>query len=332
MTRNLSRTLVARRRLMAGVAALSGASPAMAQGDFPARPITLVVPFPPGGQADLASRPVAGALERILRQPVIVQNRAGAGGAIATAFVARAPADGHTLLMSLSTLAAIPESERLFNRAPPYEVNQLVPIARVLSDAPILVVRADSPWRTAQEFVAAARARPGDITYGSGGNYATLHLPMVMLEQAANAPMLHVPFQGGGPAVTAVLAGQVQAAAAAPGLVLQHVEGGRLRALASWGRDRSPAFPQLPTLRELGWESAEFYNWAGVFAPAATPAPIRARLDAAIAEAMAQPELNRAYEAAGSRGAHLNADAFAGFLADDTPRIVAAVRRIGRVE
>jgi tripartite-type tricarboxylate transporter receptor subunit TctC len=331
MTRTLSRALVARRRLMAGVAVAPVAGPAFAQ-DFPTRPITLVVPFPPGGQADLASRPVAAALERVLRQPVVVQNRAGAGGAIATTFVARAPADGYTLIMSLSTLAAIPAAEQLFGRAPPYDVAALAPVARVLADGPILAVRADSPWRTAQEFLAAARARPGSIEYASGGNYATLHIPMAMLEQAAGAPMLHVPFQGGGPAVTALLSGQVQAAAAAPGLVLQHVQAGRLRALASWGRERAPAFPEVPTFREIGLPQVEFYNWAGVFAPAATPAPVLARLDAAIADAMAQAEVLRAFEAAGSRGAHLRTGEFRSFLAEDTPRIVEVVRRIGRVE
>ncbi len=320
------------RRAALAAPALLLAPHARAQAPWPTRPLTLIAPFTPGGQADLASRPLAAALDKPLRQPVVVQNRAGAGGAIGTVAAIRAPADGYTLLMSLSTLAVLPESERLFDRPAPYDPAALAPIARVLSDAPVLVVRADSPWRDAQSFLAAARARPGSIAYGSGGTYATLHVPMAMMEKAAGIEMLHVPFQGGGPAVASVLGGQTQAAAAAPGLVLQHVQGGRLRALATWGRDRSPAFPELPTWQELGLREVEFYNWAGVFAPVATPAPIQARLAEAIAEAMANPEVSRAFEAAGSRAAHLGPQEFRQFFAEDSARLVAAVRRIGRVE
>lgn len=319
-----------RRILLAGTAAMP-ASRAAAQG-FPDRAVTMVVGFPPGGQADLAARPVAAAMERNLRQPVVVQNRPGAAGALGSAFVARAPADGHTLLMALSSLAVIPEAERLWGRPAPYEVAQFAPIGLVNADPTVLAVPAAAPWRTLEEFVAAARARPGDIPYGSSGAYGTLHVAMEMFAAAAGIRLLHVPFQGAGPAITALLSGSIQALATAPGTVTQHAQGGRVRVLACWGAERAPAFPDAPTFRERGLAEVEFYIWAGLMAPAATPAPILARLRDSFRAAMQDPEALRAFEAAGSPPRYLDAPDFARFLAEDSARLARAVARIGRVE
>ncbi|MBX9752497.1 MAG: tripartite tricarboxylate transporter substrate binding protein [Roseococcus sp.] len=310
---------------------LAGVTPAFAQ-DFPSRPVTMVVGFPPGGQADLAARPVAGAMERNLRQPVVVQNRPGGAGAIGSGFVARAPADGQTLLMALSSLAVIPEAEKLFGRPPPYTVEQFAPIGLVNADPTMLAVPASAPWRNLAEFVAAARARPGDIPYGSSGAYGTLHVAMEMFATAAQIRLLHVPFQGAGPAITALLSGNIQALATAPGTVTQHVQSGRLRVLGCWGRERAPAFPEVPTFLESGFPEVEFYIWAGLFAPAATPASIQFRLRESLRAAMQDPELLRAFEAAGSPPRYLDAPEFARFFAEDSARLVAAVQRIGRVE
>jgi tripartite-type tricarboxylate transporter receptor subunit TctC len=322
----------ATRRALLGAAGLTPfAATAQAQ-DFPSRPITMVVGFPPGGQADLAARPVAAAMERNLRQPVVVQNRPGGAGAVGSGYVARQPADGHTLLMALSSLAVIPEAERLFNRAPPYTVDQFAPIGLVNADPTMLAVPASAPWRTLAEFVAAARARPGDIPYGSSGTYGTLHVAMEMFANAAGIRLLHVPFQGAGPAITALLSGNIQALASAPGTLTQHVQGGRVRVLACWGAERAPAFPEVPTLMESGFREVEFYIWAGLFAPAATPAPIQLRLRESLRTAMADPELNRAFQAAGAPPKYLDAPEFARFFAEDSARLVRAVQRIGRVE
>ncbi|WP_207537216.1 tripartite tricarboxylate transporter substrate binding protein [Sabulicella rubraurantiaca] len=326
----MTKVLMNRRALLAGAAALS-AGAAHAQ-DFPTRAVTMVVGFPPGGQADLAARPVAAAMERNLRQPVVVQNRAGAAGALGNAFVARAPADGHTLLMALSSLAVIPEAERLFGRPAPYEVSQFAPIGLVNADPTMLAVPASAPWRTLEEFVEAAKARPGDIPYGSSGAYGTLHVAMEMFATAAGIRMLHVPFQGAGPAITALLSGNIQALASAPGTLTQHVQGGRVRVLACWGAQRAPAFPDVPTFMERGSRDVEFYIWAGLLAPAATPAPIQARLRDAFRAAMQDPEALRAFEAAGSPPRYMDAPDFARFLAEDSARLVRAVQRIGRVE
>lgn len=320
------------RRALLGASLLAPSLANAQSAPFPDRPVTVVVGFPPGGQADLAARPVSAAMERHFRSPVVVQNRPGGAGAVGSGFVARAPADGHTLLMALSSLAVIPEAERLFGRPAPYEVSQFAPIGLVNADPTMLAVPASAPWRTAREFLEAARARPGDIPYGSSGAYGTLHVAMEMLAASADVRLLHVPFQGAGPAITALLSGNIQALASAPGTLTQHVQAGRLRVLGGWGAERAPAFPDVPTFRELGFAEVEFYIWAGLMAPAATPAPILARLREGFGAAMRDAEALRAFEAAGSPPKYLDAPDFARFLAEDSARLVRAVRRIGRVE
>jgi tripartite-type tricarboxylate transporter receptor subunit TctC len=320
-----------RRTLLAG-AALAPIAAQAQTADYPSRPVTMVVAFPPGGQADLAARPTAAALERILRQPVVVQNRGGAAGAIGNAFVARSAPDGYTLLMALSSLAVIPEAERLFGRTPPYTVDQFAPIALVNADPTMLAVPASAPWRTLEEFIAAAKANPGNIPYGSSGNYGTLHVAMEMFSSAAGIRLLHVPFSGAGPAITALLGGQIQALASAPGTLTQHVRDGRLRVLACWGKERVAAFPDVPTFMEKGFPTVEFYIWAGLFAPAATPAPVIQTLRAAMRQAVQDPDLLRAFTAAGAPVAYLDAPEFQRFFAEDSARLLRAVERIGKVE
>src|SRR5689334_6374677 len=306
--------------------------PAFAQ-TYPVRNITLIVPFPAGGKADLAARPVAMALERILGKPVIVDNRAGGGGgSVGNAAAARAEPDGHTLLMTLSSLAVLPEADRLFDRPVAYEVSQFAPVARVLADPTLLAVPASAPWKSLQEFVDDAKRRPGQIPYGSSGPYGVLHVAMEMFAASAGIKLLHVPFRGGGPALTALLGGTVQAMAAAPGTVKPQVDDGRLRVLANWGAERIPSFPDTPTFIELGHRDVEMYIWAGLFAPRALPHAIMTRLREAMAQAATSPEVAKSFEAAGSAVAYLDAPDFAKFVATDSARLIAAVKRIGRVE
>jgi len=318
-----------RRPLLAGLAGL----PALARAEsFPSRAVTLVVAFPPGGQGDVVARPFAAGLERLWKQPVPVVNRPGASGEVGYASVARAAPDGTTLLMGLSSLAVIPEAARLFGRAPAYEVDQLAPIALLTADPTFLAVPAAAPWQTLDAFLADARARPGQIAYSSSGNYGALHLPMAMLTTAAKVQLLHVPFQGGGPAMTAILSGQVQALASGPGPLTPHVKSGALRVLASWGRRRIAGFESVPTLIESGFPEAEFYIWAGVFAPAGTPAPVQEAIRASLAATAAEPEVQRALAASGNALDFRDGAAFRAFFAEDTARLIAAVRRIGKVE
>lgn len=323
-----------RRQLLKTLASLPALStlPALAQGAWPTRNVTMVVPFPPGGQADLAARPVAAALEKILGRAVVVENRGGAGGAVGNAAVARAEPDGHTLLMTLSSLAVLPEADRLFERKPSYEVSQLAPVARVLADPTLLAVPASAPWKSVQDLVDDAKARPGVIPYGSSGSYGTLHIAMEMFAANAGIKLLHVPFRGAGPALTGLLSGTVQALASAPGVLKPQVEEGKLRVLANWGAERIASFPDTPTFKELGYPDVEFYIWAGLFAPKGVPEPVVTRLREAMHQVMADPATVNTFEKAGSPAAYQDAPDFAKFVDADSPRLIAAVQKIGKVE
>jgi tripartite-type tricarboxylate transporter receptor subunit TctC len=333
--RNPRRITLVRRRLLAGAAVAGGAASGALRAQTPwpgGRSVTMVVAFPPGGQADVSGRPTAAALERLLGVAVPVVNRPGASGALGNAFVARAPADGLTLLMALSSMLILPEADRLHGRAPQYEVEQLAPIARITSDPTVLVVPAASPWQSLAELVADAKRRPGAISYSSSGNFSALHTPMAMFTAAAGIDMLHVPFQGGGPALTALLGGTVQALASGTGPVMQHIQGGRLRALATTGTARVPGLPDVPTMAEAGFPDVVYYIWAGVFVPAATPEATRELIRAALARAAADTDAQRALATAGSPIAYLDGAAFEAFVREDAARLIPAVRRIGRVE
>src|SRR3954464_6946044 len=235
-------------------AALLGVSVcAGAQTNYPAKPITMVVPFPPGGVADTVARPVAEAMSRDLGQPVVIENRAGAGGGIGMAYVAKAPADGYTVLLALSSLTVIPEADVVLGRAQMYALNSLRPIARFTADPTVLAVRADAPWKTAKDFVEDARAHPGTINYGSSGNYGTMHVPMEMLAQVAGVKLTHVPYTGAGPAVVALLGGQIHALSTGPASVRQHVKAGKIRVLAHGGNTKLETLPDVPSLKSAGY-------------------------------------------------------------------------------
>src|SRR5256884_3453770 len=264
------------------------AAGASAQEAYPSKPVTMVVPFPPGGVADIVGRPLAAEMQHVLKQPVVVVNRTGAGGAVGMAFVAKAPPDGYTILMSLSSISIFPVSDRINGKQPPYELKAFAQIALVTADPTVLVVRTDGPYKTLKEFIDAARANPGKINYSSSGVYGTLHVAMEIFANAAGIKLFHIPYQGGGPAVTALLAGQVEASPQGPAAPIRQIKAGTMSALASWGTDRLKLLPRIPTFKELGYD-AEFYIWTGIFVPAATPAAGIARVEGAVKEAPALP-------------------------------------------
>jgi tripartite-type tricarboxylate transporter receptor subunit TctC len=309
-----------------------GVGGAAAQEAYPSRPITIVAPFPPGGVADLTARPVAAALERALKNPVGVVNKTGAAGAVGMQFVATARPDGYTLLLALSSISIIPEADKIFGRTPAFTVDQFAPIALISADPTVLVVRAESPWKTAREFIDDARARPGQISFSSSGIYGTLHMAMELLSHAAGVKLKHVPYQGAGPALTAILGGHVDALASGPAVVLPHIKAGKLRALAGWGATRVAALPELPTFRELGYPAAEFYIWAGLFAPRATPEPVLTRLREAMRQAVADPEFKAAMDKLETPIAFKQGAEFQQFFEADARRLAEGVRRVGRIE
>lgn len=304
---------------------------AWAQDTFPNRPITMVAPFPPGGVADLTARPVAAAMEKVLKNPVVVVNKTGAAGAVGMSFVANSKPDGYTLLLSLSSISIIPEADKLFDRKPAYTMDQLVPIALISADPTVLVVHADRPWKSVKEFVEDAKKRPGEISFSSSGVYGTLHMATEMLAHAAGIKLKHVPYGGAGPALTAILGGHVDALASGPAVVLPHVKAGKLRPLAGWGAKRVASLPDLRTFKELGYD-IEFYIWAGVFAPKGTPQPILKRLRETVGQAVKEPDFKGAMEKIQTPIAYMDAPEFQKFWDKDAKMLADAIKRMGKVE
>jgi tripartite-type tricarboxylate transporter receptor subunit TctC len=291
----------------------------------------MVVPFAPGGIADITGRPLAQAMMKTLGQPIVIENRPGAGGGVGMAHVTKQKPDGYTLLMALSSIVTIPEADRVNGRVPSYQMKEFTPIALVSSDPTVLIVRADSPWKTVADLMKDARERPGKITYASSGIYGTLHVAVEMLAQSAGAQLLHVPFGGGGPAMTALLGGQVEVTAQAPGVASPHVKAGKVRILGSWGAQRLKAFPDVPTMREAGYE-AEFYIWSGLFAPAGLTPELLARLRSVTREAVADESFRKTMATMETPILHLQGAEFDDFLQRDSKRLAEVIKRMGKLE
>jgi tripartite-type tricarboxylate transporter receptor subunit TctC len=317
--------------LLSAAGWLFAAGTALAQGSWPDKPITMIVPFPPGGVADTVARPVAEALGKELKQTIVVENRAGAGGATGIGAAGRAAPDGYTVLLSLSSISILPEADTLLGRKPAFTLNQFTPIARFTADPTVLVVRADAPWKTLAEFVADLKSQPGRYNYGSSGNYGTMHVPMEMLKNAAGIRMTHIPYTGAGPAVLALLGGQVDAVSSGPASVVQHIKAGRLRALAHWGDKPLAALPEVPSLKQAGY-GASFAQWSALFVPAGTPPAIVQRLREAARKVAADPAVVQTIGRAGSPIEYQDAPEFQAYWDADARLMTEAVRRIGRVE
>ena len=304
---------------------------AHAQTTWPTKAITMIVPFPPGGLADLVARPVAEAMSRELGQPVVIENKAGAGGGIGMAQAAKARPDGYTILMALSSLTVIPEADVVLARAPMFALADLRPIARFTADPTVLAVRADAPWKSVQQFVDDAKKRPGAINYGSSGSYGTMHVPMEILSQNAGIKMTHIPFTGAGPAVVALLGGQIDAVSSGPATVLQQVKAGKLRVIGHWGTTQLGSMPDVPSLKDAGFNS-EYAQWSGLFIPAAVPEPIAQRLRAAAKAAALDAKVKEVILNAGSPVQYQDSPDFEKYVQADAIRMSAVVKRIGKVE
>jgi tripartite-type tricarboxylate transporter receptor subunit TctC len=320
MQRRLSFCAVLSAALILGAPAHS-----LAQAAFPTKTITMVVPFPPGGLADIVARPVAEAMSRDLGQTVVVENRGGAGGGIGMGAVAKAPADGYTILMALSSFSVLPDADALLGRAPMYSFNSLRPIARFTADPTVLAVRADAPWKSAKDFVEDAKKRPGAINYG------TMHVPMEILAQTAGIKLTHVPFTGAGPAIVALLSGQIDALSTGPATVLQHVKGGKIRVLAHWGNGKLDALPDVPSLKAVGYD-AQYAQWSGLFIPANTPEPVAQRLRAAARFAANDANVKDVINKAGSPILYQDTPDFEKYVQADVRRMADVVKKIGKVE
>jgi tripartite-type tricarboxylate transporter receptor subunit TctC len=291
----------------------------------------MIVPFPPGGLADLVARPVAEAMSRELGQPVVIENKAGAGGGIGMSLAAKSKPDGYTMVMALSSLTVLPEADVVLGRAPMFGLNDLRPVARYTADPTVLAVRAESPWKSVQEFVDDARKRPGAINYGSSGNYGTMHVPMEILAQVSGSKLTHIPFTGAGPAVVALLGGQIDAVSTGPATVLQHVKAGKLRVLGHWGNEKLASMPDVTSLKDAGF-NAEYAQWSGLFIPSATPEPVAQRIRAAARAAAQDAKVKEVILGAGSPVQFQDSPDFEKYVQADAKRMVDVVKKIGKVE
>jgi tripartite-type tricarboxylate transporter receptor subunit TctC len=245
--------------------------------------------------------------------------------------VAKAPADGYTLVMALSSYSVLPAADTIIGRTQMYSYQSLRPIARFTADPTVLAVRADAPWKTVKDFVEDAKKRPGAINYGSSGNYGTMHVPMEILAQSAGIRMTHIPFTGAGPAVVALLGGQIDAVSSGPATVLQQVKAGKLRVLAHWGNGKLEALPDVPSLKDAGY-NAEYAQWSGLFVPSATPEPVVQRLRAAARAAGNDAKVKEVIGNAGSPVMFQDTPDFEKYVQADVHRMGDVVRRIGKVE
>ena len=320
-------------RVAAVAAALAAAvvgAAAQAQ-PYPHRPVTMIVPFPPGGIADITGRPLAVAMAKTLGQNVVVENKAGAGGAVGHAYVAKAKPDGYTIMTALSSIVVIPEADKVNGRPATYQMSDFASIALVSADPTILLVPADAPWKSLKELIDDARSRPGKISYASSGVYGTIHTCFEMLAQAADVKFLHVPYKGGGPAMTALLAGETNLGAQSPGVSSPHIKAGKIRVLGSWAGSRTAALPDVPTMKEQGFD-VEFYIWAGVFAPAGLPPDVAARIRTSVRQAAQDPDFKSAMAGINTPINFLEGAEFDRFLDADTKRLAAVVQKMGKTE
>ena len=313
------------------LAALLIAGQTFADEPYPNHPVNVIVPFPPGGVAELTGRPALYVLSKQLKQQFILINKPGAGGSIGAAAVTTAKPDGYTLLLALASVSTNPEADKMAGRAPAFQLDQLAPIALLTADPVILMVRTDSPYKTLKDLVDDARKRPGAINYSSSGNYGTYHVATEMFTNAAGIEMKHIPYAGGGPALIALLSGQVDVGLLGPSIASAQIKAGKLRPLASWGGKRLAAFPDLPTLKELGY-NVEYTIWSGLFAPAGTPEPVIKTLRDGVRATVNDEEFKTSMARIETPIYYLDAPEFKKFWDEDAKRLIEVVRKIGKIE
>jgi tripartite-type tricarboxylate transporter receptor subunit TctC len=317
------------RRAVAGllvVATGAWAASACAQ-NYPTKPIRFVNGFPAGGPADFFSRTIGQKLNELGGQPVIVENRAGAGGMIAAENVARAAPDGYSLYLANAGVLAF--HQHLYTKVPVDTPREFAPVTLAVGVPEILVVHPSLPVKTVKEFVALARSRPGKLNYGSAGSGGMPHLAAEALNMAAGIKMIHVPYKGAAPAVTDLLGGQVEATVLDIPVLLPHIRSGRMRALAIATEKRSPVLPDLPTMAEAGYPQVQADNWYGIVVPAATPKPVVMRMNALLVKSIQAPETRERLGSLGANALGTSADEFHAFWRAEIDRWGAMIRKVG---
>jgi tripartite-type tricarboxylate transporter receptor subunit TctC len=299
---------------------------------YPSHAIVLVNPFPPGGAADVVGRPLAAVMEPMVQKPVVIETKSGAAGAVGAQFVANAKPDGYTLLLHLTSISGFAEVDKLFGRTPKFTRADFVPIARLVADPCVLIVNDQQPYKTLKELIDDAKKRPNEIIFSSSGLYGALHIPTALFTAAAgDLKLRHLPTQGGGPALTAFLGNNSQVLVSSISACLSQIKAGKARPLALLGAQRSKALPDVPTMKDLGYD-IEYYLWVGMFAPKATPADVVTYLRTAVNKAAHSEQFKAALANLGQELAYMDQPEFAAFWEADSKRIEAAIRSIGKVE
>jgi tripartite-type tricarboxylate transporter receptor subunit TctC len=324
------------RRRFIGATAAAAASlavrPSFAQDAYPTHPITFINPFPPGGAADVVGRPLAAALEPIVKQPVVIETKAGAAGAVGAQVAATSKPDGYTLLLHITSISGFAEVDKLFGRTPKFTRADFIPICRLVADPCVVLVKDQQPYKTLAELTEDAKKRPDAIIFSSSGLYGALHIPTALYMKAAGGLKLrHLPTNGGGPALTAFLGNNAQVLVSSISASINQIKAGKARPLAMFGDKRAASLPDVPTMKELGYD-LEYYLWVGTFAPKGTPAPIVATLRQALDKAAHSDLFKTAVTNLGQELGYQDQPEFAKFWEADAERIEAAVRAIGRVQ
>ncbi len=284
---------------------------------FPERPITLVVPNPPGGLVDTSARLLSEPLSRVIGQPVIVDNKPGASGNTAYQYVAKAKPDGYTLLISYSGYHV--GNPALMDKLPWDPIKDFSPIALLTVSTNVIAVHPSVPVNNLKEFIAYAKANPGKLNYASQGNGSVSHIGTEIFKQTTGVDMVHVPYKGSGPAIQDVLAGQVQVFISTPPSVMQHVQSGKLKGLAVTGKYRHPGMPNVPTTAEAGLPSFQLESWVALYAPHGTPASVVAKLTDSVKQSLALPEIKERADVAGVEVRYLNPVAMDALLKKELP-------------
>jgi len=310
-------------------AAALASGPLSAQEAFPAHAITIYNAFPPGGINEIVTRPLASAMEPLLKQPVVVETKAGAAGQVGAQVVATAKPDGYTLLSHNTGISGYAEVDKLFGRPVKTSRSDFIPLARLVADPVLLLVNDQQPYKTVKEFIDAAKSK-GDMVFSSGGLYGATHLPLAYLEKVTGPLRLrHLPTNGGGPAITAILGNNAQVTTQSISATLAQIKAGKLRPLASFAAKRSKFLPDVPTLKELGYD-AEYYLWVGIFAPKGVPQPIVNTLRGVIKTAAHSEAFTTVLANAGQELDYLDGPDFQKFWDIDGKRTDEAVISIGK--
>ncbi|HEY6024203.1 MAG TPA: tripartite tricarboxylate transporter substrate binding protein [Pseudolabrys sp.] len=324
-----------RRSFVVGTAASAAtlaAGQAIAQDAYPSHSITVVSPFPPGGVSDTITRPLDAALETVFKQPVVLENKSGAAGAVGAQFVAAAKPDGYTLLTHIVSISGFAAVDKLFGRTPKFTNADFIPLARIVADPIVMIANKDLPYKTVKDLVADAKANPDKLIYSSSGLYGASHIPTVLFSKSAGGlKMRHLPTNGGGPAVTAVLGGNVNFFMSPTSIALPHIRAGKVHALAVSSAKRTKSLPDVPTFKEQGYD-LEYYFWVGIFAPKGTPAPIITTLRDGLNKAAHSKQFLDTLENLGQELAYMDQPEFTKFWTADAKRQEDAINAIGRVQ